>query len=256
MANQVGMVQSSPQNALQNQFMQTPAYQLQYGQNYSINPAERFQNDPGVQMAIQAGMQPLMASYAGRGLGQSGALAQGLSQYMYNNYNNYTGQQASLYNTYQNQLANLVNSGMAVNGATQANNNSNLLAQILSNANLSTASNQANAHTNAGNNISQLLANLGVSNASSILNTGAAQSNNLMQGAELLAQANAQQQASNAGTLSSYYNGMGAQAGQTYLNNMNNGVPSLATPNSTNYGQAYNNFVNPGMASIYNGMMY
>lgn len=46
----IDMTQASPGTALQNQFMQTPAYQLQYGNNTNMNPGQRFASDPGVQL--------------------------------------------------------------------------------------------------------------------------------------------------------------------------------------------------------------
>src|SRR6476619_1847693 len=105
-----GVVQyntQAPQDAL-NTFRNTPGYQLQYGTNAtSSNPAVNFQSDPGMQLAVNQGSQALMNNYAAKGLGQSNAAANALTQYMYNNYKDYTGGQASLFNNYQSQLAGL-----------------------------------------------------------------------------------------------------------------------------------------------------
>lgn len=215
-AQAINMVTATPQSALQNQFMNTPGYQLQYGDSLfskSMDPSQRFMADPGTQMAIQAGMQPLMNNYAGRGLGQSGALAQGLSQYMYNNYGNFVGGQSNAFKNYQDQLMALTNLGTQNNGAAQANSNGQTIAQLVSQA----AQSMGNAQLQTGENLSTLYGNQGVLNANAYLNTGAAQSNNLMQGMSLLAQLNTNQMASGAKTQSSLFNGLGAAAGSQGL---------------------------------------
>jgi len=194
------MVQASPQTALQQQFFQTPGYQLQYGQNYAMDPAQRFLQDPGVQLAVQQGMQPLLNSYASRGLSTSGALAQALDNYSFGNYNNFTQQQGALFNNYQNQLQGIMNTGITANSANAAaqNNDYAQLAQLLASANITTGSGLGSAALGTGSNISSLFANQGSLGASAYLNTGAAQSNNIMQGMALAAQIMANQQASSA----------------------------------------------------------
>jgi len=221
--NSAGLVQyntTAPQDAL-NTFRNTPAYQLQYGTNANYsNPALNFQSDPGVQLAISQGSQALMNNYAARGLGQSGAAANALTQYMYNNYKDYTGGQASLFNNYQNQLA-----GLASMGANTATNLGNQAAQAgstigtgQSNNFLSTGSNIASGNLATGSNVSSLLGNQGVLNAGAYLNTGAAQANNLFNGATLQAQLNANQAASNAQTQNSLLSGQGAMNQAQTLN--------------------------------------
>lgn len=214
----VDMIQATPSSALQNEFMQTPGYQLAYGNSpsaFSMDPSQRFFGDAGTQMAIRAGMQPLMNNYAAHGLGQSGALAQGLGQYMYNNYNQFTGNQSSLFNNYQNQLQNLTQFGAQNSGSANAMTTGTNLAALVQQA----ATQMGNANLSTGSNISQLLANLGISNAGSILNTGAAQSNNIGNGFQQLLQLQNNQAASNASSASSYLGGQGAMAGSQGLFN-------------------------------------
>jgi hypothetical protein len=198
--NSVDMVQASPQTALQQQFMQTPAYQLQYGQNYLMDPAQRFENDPGIQMAVQQGMRPLLDNYASKGLSQSGALARALTDYSYGNYNNFTQQQGALFNNYQNQMQQMMNMGVAANSqnATNQNNAYQQLANLLAQANITTGAGLGQAALGTGSNISSLFANQGSLGASAYLNTGAAQANNVMQGMGLAAQLLASAQASRA----------------------------------------------------------
>lgn len=221
-ATPVPMTQASASTGL-NQFFNTPGAQLMYGQNPaqqtanggSFNPATAFQNDPGVQMAVQQGQIPINNSFAARGLGQSGALSQALTQNLYNNYSNYTAGLGSAFNNYQGQLAQLSNAGMGANSqnATNQYNAGTTLSQLLSNANLSTGQNLASVYGNTGSNISSLVANQGVLGASGYLNTGAAQSNNYMQAMNLAAQVAANQNAS----MASGQGGAGAMQGsQSY----------------------------------------
>lgn len=202
----------APQDAL-NQFRNTPAYQLQYGTNATnSNPAVNFANDPGVQMAVGQGSQALMNNYAARGLGQSGAAADALTQYMYNNYNQYTGGQGTLFNNYQSQLASLANLGAttSANLGNQAATAGSTIGTTQSGNNLATGQNTAQANLSTGSNISSLLGNQGVLDASAYLNTGAAQANNLFQGATLQSQINANNASSAAGSQNSLLNAQGA----------------------------------------------
>lgn len=203
------------------QYFNTPGFQLQYGsapaeqiaQTGGFNPAVGFMQDPGEQLAVQQGMIPLMNNFAARGLGASGALSQALSQYMYNNYNNYTGGMTQNLNNYNNQLSNLVSNGINTSGASNAFNAGQNQANIAAQGNLSTGQNISNATQNTGQNISQLLGNQGVLNASAYLNTGAAQANNLFQGMSLLSQLNANANASANGQQAGMFGGMGAAQG-------------------------------------------
>lgn len=184
-------------------FMQTPAYQLAYGNNTAADPNTRFQNDPGVQMAVQQGEIPLQNQAAAKGLGNgSGALAQALSQYMYNNYNTYTQGQSTMLNNYQNQLSGLVSAG-------------NTASQNAAGAATTAATNNSNANLTTGSNISSLYANQGSLGASGYLNTGAATSNNLFNGMTFLAQLNQAQNASQNGQQSALAAGQGSMAGAT-----------------------------------------
>lgn len=209
----IAVGQATPSSVLQNQFFQTPAYQLQYGNNTSLDPAQRFLNDSGTQLSIQAGLNPLTNSYAAKGLQSSGAEQQALAQYMYGNYNSYQTQQQNLFNNYQNQLSGLVTQGAANSGASTVANAGTTQAGLLSGNDITTGTNTANANLSTSSNISQLLANLGISNASGYLNTGAAQSSNLLSGLSLLTQLNQATAAGQAASASSGAAGAGNLAG-------------------------------------------
>lgn len=227
------------------QFFNSSAYQLAYGNNpsaSSMDPNERFQNDPGVQAAIRAGAPLIANSYGQQGLGASGRAANGVAQYMYNNYNNFLQNQESLYQNeyqkglteqqqavgtylnqqqlmgnaftnYQNQLAQLgtqngtnLTTQQAQNQFTGGQN----LAQLLANLNQSTGGALASGQLSTSAIISQLLANQGVLNANAFLGTGAAQSNNVLAGSQLGAQlggASGLFQAPNAAQTNSLLNG-------------------------------------------------
>lgn len=216
-------ITASPSSTLQNEFFNSPAFQLQYGtgpqqqvaQTGSYNPATAFANDPGVTLATQQGAIPLENNFAARGLSQSGALSQALTQYMYNNYNQYTAGQGSLFNTYQNQLSGLASLGAntATNQANTINSDASTIATGTSANNMNTASGVASANLGTANNISTLLGNQGVLDASAYLNTGAAQAGNLFQGASMGQQIASNQQANQAQTQSSLFQGQGAMAG-------------------------------------------
>lgn len=203
---------SAPQQSLQT-FRNTPGYQLQYGTNANYSdPALNFQSDPGVQLAINQGSQALMNNYAAKGLGQSNAAANALTQYMYNNYKDYTGGQQSLFNNYQDRLAGLSTMGANTASAlgSQAANAGTVVGTGQSGNYMNTGSGIAAGNLATGSNISSLLGNQGVLNAGAYMNTGAAQANNLFQGATLQAQLNANQAASNAQTQNSLLGGQGA----------------------------------------------
>jgi hypothetical protein len=124
--NPLNQMLQQPQLSNQ-QFMNSDAYKLAYGNNQAASPAERFQNDPGVQMAIQAGMPMLANSYSAKGLGASGPAANAVAQYMYNNYLDFNKGQSNLYNqeygkqyqTQQNQVAGYQNQQALQNSTYQ-----------------------------------------------------------------------------------------------------------------------------------------
>lgn len=249
-----------------NEFLNSDAYKIQYGNNNSQDPNERFQNDPGIQMAIKAGMPMLANSYAAKGMGASGPAANAVGQYMYNNYLNFTGKQGDLYNTeynnrlqqqqqnvgtylnqqqvlgnsfanYQNQLGTLAGAGNTASGQqgqTTANANiglGNLLAQLQYGTGGQLSSNLLSSQAN----VAQLQANNGVFNANAYLGIGAAMSNNMMQGSQLGAQLANAQNVSNAQTASSAQQGLGAMYG------MQQGQSYNTTP-ITSYGNPWRTF--------------
>ena len=226
---------------LQNYFS-TPSAALNYGQagansmataagNGTYNPITAFQNsDPSYQYQINQAMQNVNNQSAAHGLLESGATQQDLlstSQNLQNTqYQNWLGQQNSLFGNYQTQLGNLATAGLATNGATQANSNANTLAGLTStndttaatnigNANVSTGSSLSNANLGTSSNISQLLQALGINNASMYENTGAAVSNNIFNGNQFQAQIDSEimnQNAQSAGA-SAASNGLGGSSG-------------------------------------------
>lgn len=214
----IQMVQDNPGNYLQQNFMQTPGYQLLYGQNAtSLDPAQRFQQDPGYQYAQNQASQQLQHTYANRGLADSGALTGAIANqaqgYANQGYQTYLGQQNGLFANYQNQLANMVTAGTAANGSSAALSTGAGLANSLSNTGTGIAGTQAsgaNASLSTANDLASLFGNQGVFGANAMMNTAAAQSNNLMQGAELQTQINASNSASQAGSMNSLFKGLGS----------------------------------------------
>ncbi len=203
----IQMVQADPGNYLQNNFFQQPAYQLMYGQNANnLDPTERFKQDPGYEYNQQQTAQALQRQYANRGLLDSGSMVRALTNQIQGQqnqgYQQYLGQQNSLFSDYQNRLANMTAMGAANTGnqnalATGANS-SNLYSNLGSNqANLGVQG--ANAQLGTGNNVSGLYANQGSFGANAMMSTAAAQSGNMMQGAQLQAQIDASNAASRSG---------------------------------------------------------
>lgn len=203
-AQPLDMVTANTGNYLQDQYFQTPSYQLLYGQNAnSLDPQQRFQQDPGYQFQLNQGLNQLYAQGASKGLLDSGNTLQNALQYSqgYANqaYNQWLSGQGANFNTYQNQLAGLVQSGTQNNGAQNAMTAGTTTAGL----NAGLAGQQASANLQTGSNISSILSNQGSLGASSYLNTAAAQSNNLLNNASLQAQIDSRNAASQAGSMSS-----------------------------------------------------
>lgn len=240
-------------------FLNSDAYKVKYGNNTSQDPNTRFQNDAGIQQAIAAGMPMLANSYGAKGLGASGAAAKGISQYMYNNYLNFTGDQGNMYDKqlndkyqqqqqnvgtylnqqgnyqnqqnqlgqnflgYQNQLAGVANMGnQAVNQLSgQYQQSGQNLSSLLAQLYAGTGSGISGGYLEMGNNIASLLANLGVNQGNMYIGTGAGMSGNILAGSQLGAQLANAQNASNAQTQNSLMAGQGALAGANKLINLN-----------------------------------
>lgn len=235
----------SPQVPL-NQFFNSDVYRLNYGDSAlskSFNPTERFENDPGVQKAIQAGMPLLANSYSQKGLGASGPAAKGLADFMYSNYGSFMNNQNNIYQSeyqkaateqqqaigtylnqqqlqsntftnYQNQLAALSAQGVDITKGQSSNqfNAGQNLAQLLAQIQASTGG-ALSGNTMAANEIlSQLLANQGVLNANAYVGLGSAMSQNIYNGSALGAQLGNAQNRSNAGTTNSLLGGIGASS--------------------------------------------
>lgn len=200
----IDMMTADPQSVLQNQFFQTPQYQLLFGNNTNVDPYQRFAADQGTQLAVHQGQDQLQMQMAAHGLGQSGALAKDMGNYMYGQYGNYLNSQNSLFNNYQQQLNNLMGVGVNQSGANNA---------------MTAGQNQANtvagANLNTGSNISSLFANQGVYNANALLNTGAASANNLFNGMGLLSQINQNAIAGQNSQQASLFNGLGQASGMS-----------------------------------------
>jgi hypothetical protein len=225
-------------------FMAGTPYRLQYGNNFSQDPAERFKNDPGLQMAINEGARGLRNAYASKGLGASGAAAAGLTDYMYKNYTDYTqGQQdlyqrewqkladlqgnrvagyinqqnllSNIYGRYQDQLGNLAGTGMNISNqlGNIGNQMGSGIGSLFGQWDIGAGQQLGNWGMAAGGNIAELLANAGIFDANIWAALGAGMSNNMMQGSLLGAQLANAQNASNAQSLSSMFQGQGAFRG-------------------------------------------
>jgi hypothetical protein len=199
-------------------FFNTPMYQLMFGENANqIDPTQRFRADPGFEFNQEQTARALQQYGAAKGLLESGPLQQELQKQLQGNQNNmyqtWLGQQVGQYDKYQNMLQGLTQFGAATNGAADANANGNLLAQLLSGNEMTAGQGNAAANLGVGDNISSLLANQGVMNANLYSNTGAAQANALMQAFGMNQQMQNNQAASNAGTMSSFLQGLGALKG-------------------------------------------
>lgn len=207
----INMATADTGNYLQNQFFQLPAYQLAYGQNAtSLDPVERFRQDPGYQFAMDQGLRQVGARGSQEGLLDSGATAKSAIQYAQGladqNYQRYQTNQQSMFSDYQNRLSNLTNMGSTNTGNQNAISTGTNLAGMLG----SLFGQQSNANLNTGSNISSLLANQGAFGANAYINTGAAQANNLLNGAGFQAQVGATNSASQAGSMNSLFSGLGS----------------------------------------------
>lgn len=233
---QFGMIQNSLPA-----FMDSGQYQLAYGNNRLANPADRFAADPGVQKAIEAGMGPLQAALASRGLGASGAASKAVGDYMYNHYNDFIGNQVNMMNNYQNtnlsqmaqdyanrssslqgyqgNLMNLLGMGnqASTNQANNAMTSSNLIANLIAQAQMQGGTNLSNLYQNIAGNLGSIYTGLGSNRANVWLGTTAAQANNILQGSILGSQIAGAQNASNAGSMSSMLQGQGAAQGSGYF---------------------------------------
>jgi len=202
---------ANPQSVLQNEFFQTPAYQLLYGQNATQpNPVDRFHFDPGYQFAVNEGLQQLQNQGSAKGILDSGSMTRAMLGYAQGtadqNYQRFLGQQGGLFSDYQNRLANLTQMGASNTGSQNAMN-----LGMAQNANYGT---QAAGTLSTGNDISSLFANQGTFGGNAMMSTGAAQASNLMQGAELQTQIDAANQASQAKSQGSLFSGLGSMFGQ------------------------------------------
>lgn len=255
---QMNSGQANGNQSLQS-YMQTPEYQLLYGSkasqdnssavaNGTYDPTQAFHNDPGFNFGINQGFQQLQNQYAAKGLGQSGPLMQAMQQYAQGaqnqSYQQYLGQQSNLFGSYQSQLQQLA--GMGANAANAQGQSSvtsgNQLAGILAGGNLATGQNIAQGNLSTGQNISQLLANLGINNASGISNTASAQANNIYNGNLFAAQIAANNQASNAQSQSSLFQGAGALNGASIVAGGGSGGGFSGYGNTTNYNNGQSTY--------------
>lgn len=132
----------------QGSYQSNPLYQAIYGPNAMQN----FQNTPGYQFTQQQGINAANASANTAGLLGSGAQQKALAAYGTNlanqTYQQYVGNQQSIYGTYLNGLTSASNQGLTAAGqqSTLASNLGSNLANVQTN--LST--NLNNAYTNIG----------------------------------------------------------------------------------------------------------
>lgn len=199
-------------NSALGDYFKSGNYMLNYGNNTASDPATRFLNDPGTQLALANSNAAVGNQYAARGLGSSGALAAGLNQNMYNNYQNWLGTQNQNFTNYQNQLANIAQQGISVNGANLAAQNANQAASLFSNNNMNAYSQLANVANSTGQSLANLFNQQGINLAGLTSNTAAAQANNIFNANNIAYQLAGAQLASNAQTMSSYIGGQGYKA--------------------------------------------
>lgn len=200
-------------------FLNSDAYKVQYGENQAANPYDRFKNDPGVQGALAEGTRQLSNAYAAKGLGASGAAAAGLSQFLMQNYNDFTKNQGQLYETeynrglqgqllglnayqtqqallgqdfrnYQNNLAGLGQAGMGFANQLGQNylNTGGQLGNFLGQGYQNIGSLLGQWGLGTSGDIASLLAQLGYWNGNNLIGLGGAISNNMFQGSQLGAQ--------------------------------------------------------------------
>ena len=172
------MSRATPQSAL-NSYYQTPGYQLLFGGDAT----QRYQQSPGYQYAVSEAMRQMQQNYASKGLLESGSALRGLQDRAQNmamqDYDNWLNRQTQMYGDYQNRLAGLAGGST---GAEYAMNLGQNLGQTTS---------------GMGAGLASLFANQGTGGLGAFTNTGAAQTNNLLQAAQMQAQVNAANQATN-----------------------------------------------------------
>lgn len=213
--------------------------------NNQTDPQERFKADPGYQFSVNEALKQMQQTAAAKGMGMSGGLltdmtkqAQGAAdqqyqrwlgnqsslynsvntnnQYQYaqdqakraqmqNEYSGFVGNQAGIFNTYQNQLAGLTQMGNSNTGSQNAYN----LGTNQANMNMNTGQQQSGAALQTGSNISSLFGNQGVFGGSSMLNTGAGIANYGLQGQGMNSQIQSANNANQAGTINSLFTGIG-----------------------------------------------
>jgi len=214
-------------------FFNSPIYGMLYGQqgatsnataaqNGTYNPVTAFQNsDPSYQYQINQALENVNNMGAAKGLLESTNTQNNLlntSQNLQNQqYQNWLGQQNSLFSNYQNQLYGLANQGAVNTQATSSNSANQNLASLLAQLTSSTGSQLSSNSQNTGQTISQILANQGVLNANAYLGLGAGLSNNIFQGNTFTAQTQAQQSAQAAQNASNRNNLQSFTTGQTGL---------------------------------------
>lgn len=218
--NPINLIKADPTSVITNRFFQLPQYQLLYGApgtldangapipEPSLDPMQRFKQDPGYQFQLEQGMRQLQQLGAAKGLLESGPMQQELLKYSQGladqSYQRWLGQQQGLFQDYQNRLQGLTGMGAANTGNQNAFNLGNALSNMFGTG--------AGAALQTGSNISSLFGNQGVFGGSAFMNTAAAQANNLMQGAALQAQIQAANQASQGQAMSSLFGGLSSLA--------------------------------------------
>lgn len=207
-----------------NDYFGSGNFMLNYGNNTAQDPAQRFMNDTGTQIALHNSDATVGNQYASRGLSNSGALAVGLNQNMFNNYQNWLNTQNANFSNYQNQLSGIAANGINQNGANVAAQNSQQLAGLLSSNNMNAGTAQAGLYGQAGSNIASLLSQQGTNLASLYTNQAAASGQNLFNANNIAYQLAANNQASNAQTQSSAISGQGYQAGGSMLTGNRGGL--------------------------------
>jgi len=225
--NSIPVDTSTQNNGLFN-FLNTPGYGLMYGQENAAeqaaaaqagtyDPTKAFREDPGFQFNQEQTAKQMQQYAASKGLLESGPLQIELQKQLQGNqnqqYQTWLGQQNSLFNNYQNQLAALTQFGAGQTGAQQGVDSSNMLAQLIAGAYNTAGSNTANVNLATGQDIASMLQAQGVYSGNAYMNTAAANANNIMQGNLFGTQLNAANLALRNGQANSMFQGSGMQQG-------------------------------------------
>lgn len=206
------MIKASPESVLR-KFFDTPEYRLAYGNDPrsldpTLDPTERFKFDPGYEFSQEEGFRQLQNRGAARGLLESGPMQRDLQGYAQGladqNYQRWLTQNVGMFEKWQNDQRQLAMMGPQINGANQANQLGQNLAQLSGQQGSQAAQllsqlglTGLQGFSNLGQAGLGAFSNMGVAGLNALTNAGIAQGNNMTQaqiaGAQIEAQQSAQQ---------------------------------------------------------------